>query len=176
MTMKLTLRCATTADADELTRLVNAAYRPEPGQAGWTDEGNLVAGPRITPEKVRALPGAHSVILVLEEDRQIRACVHVEVENQIACIGMLATTPALQAQGLGSQLLGQAESHAIEHFGARQLRMAVLSSRPELLAFYERRGYVRTGHTETYPPENEVGQPRVPGLHLISLEKLALLP
>lgn len=171
MTTDFSLRFANDADAAGVTRLVNAAYRPEPGKAGWTHEGHLVAGPRITLEQVRDLPGEGSDILVLEADRQIHACVHVKVRGEDAFIGMLATDPALQARGLGKYLLGQAEAHAIQRLGATRLSMAVLSSRPELLAFYERRGYVRTGDRETYPPETEVGEPMLPGLHLIWLEK-----
>jgi ribosomal protein S18 acetylase RimI-like enzyme len=171
-----TLCVALESDAEAIAHLVNAAYRPEPGTEGWTHEGHLVAGPRIAPEQVRALPGERSVVLVLEGGGQIRACVHVKATDSVAYIGMLATAPAFQAQGLGKQLLGQAEAHAVDHYGVTRFRMSVLSSRPELLAFYERRGYARTGDTETYPPESEVGQPKVPDLHLIWIEKPVVPP
>jgi ribosomal protein S18 acetylase RimI-like enzyme len=85
---------------------------------------------------------------------------------------MLATNPKVQTQGLGKKMLTHAETYAIEHFKASVLKMSVLSSRPELLAFYERRGYVLTGDIEEYPLSADVGQPLVAGIHVLSLAKV----
>ena len=85
---------------------------------------------------------------------------------------MLATDPALQAQGLGKQMLQHAEWHAAVHFNASVFKMSVLSSRPELLAFYQRRGYVCTGEIEDYPVSAGVGQPLIKSLHLVGLSKI----
>jgi hypothetical protein len=46
----------------------------------------------------------------------------------------------------------------------------VLAARPELLAWYERHGYQRTGQSEPFPDTTEFGQPRQP-LVLLKLEK-----
>jgi ribosomal protein S18 acetylase RimI-like enzyme len=89
---------------------------------------------------------------------------------------MLATDPKLQAQGLGKQVLLHAEAYATEYFEASVLKMSVLSSRPELLAFYERRGYVLTGEVEEYPLSAGVGQPIVAGIHVLSLAKAPTNP
>ena len=159
------------ADAEDIAMLVNAAYRSFPGQAGWTHEGHLVAGPRIVAEQLRRLIRGGATILLLRDGARLLACVQVEPEDDAAYIGLFATDPVMQGQGLGKQLLAHAESHAVRQFGSRLLRMSVLSGRPELLAFYERRGYRRTGETEPYPPAGEDGQPRVAGLQLIGLEK-----
>ena len=166
-----TLRTACEGDIEAIVQLVNAAYRPAPGAAGWTHEGHLVAGPRIAAKQVRALFGDRSTILLLCDEQRTVACVHVKASDGVACIGMLATEPASQARGLGKQLLAHAEAHALQHFGAELLRMTVLSSRPDLLAFYGRRGYEPTGETLAYPPEAGVGEPRVAGLQLLCLEK-----
>lgn len=165
-------RIACEADAEEIAALVNGAYRPLKHDAGWTHEANLVAGARTTPEQVRALFQENSRILVLCRDTGIVACVHVQGGGErSAYIGMLATHPAMQAQGLGKQMMHHAEAYAVENFGASVLKMSVLSSRPELLAFYERRGYVLTGETNEYPLSADVGQPLVPDLQVLSLEK-----
>lgn len=169
--MTPTLRHAREGDIEAIVRLVNAAYRPAPGAAGWTHEGHLVAGPRITAPMLRALIGDRSVVLLLTEDPRILACVHVTVVGDAACLGMLATDPAAQAKGLGKLMLENAESQARSQFGIVRFRMAVISARPELLAFYERRGYVRTGESEPFHPEGDVSQPRVEGLELLWLEK-----
>ena len=46
----------------------------------------------------------------------------------------------------------------------------VLDVRSELIAYYQRRGYQITGHTEPYPVNANVGQPLVP-IQLIEMKK-----
>ena len=165
------LRIACEADAKEIAALVNRAYRPSPQDEGWTHEANLVAGERTTTEQVLSLFHEQSAILLLCLGSNIVACVHLQGGQSGAYIGMLATNPTMQAQGLGKQLLLHAEAYAIEYFEATVLKMSVLSSRPELLAFYERRGYVLTGEVEEYPLSAGVGQPMVAGIQVLSLAK-----
>ena len=52
----------------------------------------------------------------------------------------------------------------------RDLIMYVLDVRSELIAYYQRRGYQITGHTEPYPVNANVGQPLVP-IQLIEMKK-----
>lgn len=84
---------------------------------------------------------------------------------------MLATDPAQQACGIGKVMLAAAERLAVERLAPQRLVMSVLTSRPELLAFYQRRGYRLTGQVSGYPLDAGVGQPRTPGLELLELEK-----
>ncbi|MCL2625965.1 MAG: GNAT family N-acetyltransferase [Cystobacterineae bacterium] len=169
--MQLELRVACEADTEEIVALVNGAYHPASKESCWTHESNLIFGRRTTPQQVLSLFREQSAILLLCLESKIVACVHVET-NQFgtAYIGMLATEPQRQTQGLGKQMLLHAESYAKEHFKASTFKMLILSARPELLAFYERRGYVQTGEIEEYPFA-EIGQPIVSGLHFLSLMK-----
>lgn len=169
--MSLELRVASEVDAREIAALVNRAYRPSPQAAGWTHEANLVAGERTTTAQVLSLFHDKSTILLLCLGPIIVACVHVQEGPSGTYIGMLATEPKMQAQGLGKRMLLHAEKHATEHFHASVLKMSVISSRPELLAFYERRGYVLTGEVQDYPLAAGVGQPVVAGIHVLSLTK-----
>jgi len=66
-----------------------------------------------------------------------------------------------------------AEQYATAHFNASVFEMSVLSSRPELLAFYQRRGYVCTGEIEDYPVAAGVGQPIIDGIQVVALSKKA---
>lgn len=50
--------------------------------------------------------------------------------------------------------------------------MYVLDARHELISFYERRGYAKTGTTEAYPIDAHVGMPNIP-IKLIHLQKAA---
>lgn len=170
-TKQATIRIAAASDAQDIANLVNRAYRPAPHQQGWTHEIGLVTGERTNADQVRSLLGDKSAILLLLNGQQLLACVHIEGSDAGATIGMLATDPQAQGQGLGKRMLGAAEHHAATQLQAQVFRLTVLTSRPELLAFYQRRGYVLTGTSEPYPVAAGVGQPLVAGLLLLGLEK-----
>jgi GNAT superfamily N-acetyltransferase len=159
------------ADAEEIAALVNRAYRPGEDGRGWTSERGLVGGMRTSPEQVRALAGARSAILVMRCAAAICACVHVEAHGELAHIGMLATEPGAQAQGIGKLMLAAAEAFAASEFDAAAFRMSVLSGRDALLAFYLRRGYRASGTTTEFPLDAGVGRPVADGLTLIELLK-----
>ncbi|MGQ3057775.1 MAG: GNAT family N-acetyltransferase [Nevskia sp.] len=163
---------ATAADADTIAQLVNAAYRPAPGGAGWTHESALVSGPRITAAQVlSALSQVGHLILVARTTTGIAAC--VEIRNHGACclLGMLAVAPAGQCTGLGKRMLEQAERHAADVWHCSTVRISVLSQRRELLSFYRRRGYLPTGLVSPYPAADGVGAPLLDGLTIDTLEK-----
>jgi GNAT superfamily N-acetyltransferase len=65
---------------------------------------------------------------------------------------MLSVRPAEQAGGVGRGLLAHAEGFARERWGCSVMAMRVITTRAELLAWYERRGYRRTGRTEPFEP------------------------
>lgn len=165
------LKEATQRDAEQIAQLVNKAYRPEPSERGWTHESELVSGQRINSEQVASLMRKNSSVLVAYEGESLLGCVHIERSEPFCYIGMLATMPSLQNQGLGKKLLAAAEDFAISRYGAQGFKMSVLSSRPELLAYYERRGYRVTGTTHPYPTEAGVGQPLDANLQVLELIK-----
>lgn len=165
------LKEATHSDAEQIARLVNKAYRPDSGERGWTHESELVSGQRINTEQVTSLMSEHGSVLVAHEEGNLLGCVHVEQATPYCYIGMLATMPSQQNKGLGKKLLAAAEDLAIARYGAQGFKMSVLSSRPELLAYYERRGYRLTGSTHPYPAEAGVGQPLDANLLVLELIK-----
>jgi len=67
--------------------------------------------------------------------------------------------------------LHQAESYASTKLNAKKYIMVVVSQRTELIAYYERRGYIRTGDIQKYPNHLNVGVPLVDGLTIEYLEK-----
>ena len=165
------IRLADAQDVEQIARLVNQAYRPEGTACGWTHEAALVAGARISIGQVSASLHPGSSILLMQQDSHIVGCVHVEQEGNICHIGMLAILPACQNQGMGKQLLAAAERWAIQHHAAQVLTMSVLSSRPELLAYYERRGYKLSGHVTPYPIDAGVGVPQRDDLCVMEMLK-----
>jgi len=150
-------RYATLADRDEVVTLVESAYRGEVSRAGWTTEADLLGGQRTDIEEVSGiLSEASSRLLLATEGVNIQGCVLLRRESEAVYIGMLAVRPGLQAKGLGKQLLAEAEACGRREFDAKLARMTVIAQRHELIAWYERRGYQKTGHIEPFP----YGSPR----------------
>lgn len=162
MTIGLITRPAATADASPLVALINSAYRGDSSRAGWTTEADLLDGQRIDVEGLAetiARPG--SVVLLHERDHVTVACVHLERAGEDCYLGMLTILPAMQGAGLGRQMLEAAERWAVEHWSSRTMFMTVIVQRAELIAWYERRGYRRTGERRPFPYGDErFGLPR----------------
>lgn len=166
------IRPATIAESEAVERLVNSAYRPADALPGWTHESGMVAGPRISRDQVEALiRRAGSVVLVGIVGGEPVACVHVEMSGDTSHIGMLAVDPAFQSRGMGRRLLGFAEEFSSLTFRAGKFAVEVITSRAELLQFYQRRGYHRTGRISPYPIDAGVGRPLHEGLTVEVLER-----
>ena len=166
-------RVSDKSDSQQIAVLVNSAYRPKSGTEGWTHESELVRGERITAGQVAELMGESSVVLVAEHGQELVGCVHVEIAGTSAYIGMLAIEPMKQNTGLGKDLLNYTESYAKENFDIDEFKMVVVSQRKELIDFYVRRGYKRTGEVLPYPVSANVGTPILDNLTIETLLKAA---
>lgn len=162
---------ASRGEVERIVALVNSAYRPLAHERGWTHEADLVSGQRISTKQVLSLLSRRSSILTLKNGSEIVACVHVKPTKCAAEIGMLAVAPQHQARGLGKRMLDGAEKFAFDNFGTAAFRIVVLSPRMELIDFYERRGYRRTGQTMDYPSSAGFGEPLMKGLRVEVLVK-----
>lgn len=168
----LAFRRATAADADRIVGLVNSAYRGESSRQGWTTEADLLDGQRTDRAEVLGLIEAeNSLILLGFKGAELVGSVHLEQEGDSAYFGMFAIKPALQGQGIGKQVMRMAEDFARREWSVGKMLMTVITLRPELIAFYERRGYRRTGELRPFPELPQLGSPRVAGLQLEVLEK-----
>ncbi|GHA77196.1 GNAT family N-acetyltransferase [Cognatilysobacter bugurensis] len=174
----LSFRRATPGDVDALVALVESAYRGEVSRAGWTTEADLLDGRRTGPDDVNAcIDRTRSAVLVAEQDaadgtRDLVACAHVAEEDGAGYFGMFSVRPTLQGSGVGKRLLEHAERFVREHWSLPVMRMTVIDVREELIAFYERRGYRRTGIVKPFPYGDErFGIPRRDDLRFEILEK-----
>lgn len=169
-----TFRTASTLDSEVIAQLVNKAYRPESGASGWTHESGLVSGNRTNASNVaEIISKPDSVVLVGLKDAEIAACVNVEKHCSSSHVGMLAVNPTLQGVGAGKQMLAHAEKYARENFASEKFIVVVLSSRSELVSFYLRRGYRKTGSIMDYPLSAGAGTPKHADLKIEVMEKRA---
>ena len=169
----LTFRTATEADIPALIELVTSAYRGDASRAGWTTEADILDGQRIDAEGLLAdLQRPRSDILIAERDGHLLACCHVADEDGHGYFGMFAVSPTAQGGGVGKQVMQRAEHHATAQWQLPTMRMTVIDCRDELIAFYERRGYARTGIKKPFPYGDErFGIPRRDDLRFEVLEK-----
>lgn len=143
-------------DVAELHMLVETSFRGESSRGGWTTEADLLEGPRTTGAELRAaLAGDRSLILCARGPTEqepalpeLLGCVHVaDGDGGCSHLGMLAVRPSRQRRGVGRLLVESAERVALERWGATCMQMLVLHPREELIAWYERLGYRRSGAT-----------------------------
>jgi len=152
----VTFRDAGPDDVEVLVALIESAYRGDTSRVGWTTEADLLGGQRTDPEGVRAvLDAPGSRMLVAESGGRIVACCQLERRESYAYFGMFSVTPALQGSGLGTAVMSEAERIAREEWGATEMQMTVIRQREDLIAWYVRRGYRRTGEREAFPYGDE---------------------
>jgi len=160
----LRYREATSADVDALVALVTSAYRGDASRVGWTTEADFLEGNRIDAEVLRQdISRPRSRVLIGER----------ESEDGAGYFGMFSVRPALQGGGIGKQMLIEAERIVRDEWRLPVMRMTVIDIRDELIAFYERRGYRRTGVYKPFPHGDErFGLPKRDDLRFEVLEKL----
>ena len=192
------LRQAEANDIDALEQLLNRCYRQA---EGWTNEADLIGGIRTTKDELLAVIAdpRHYVFIYPktttgerdgEETGELLGCIAVDIKdeadtnqhagNKKAYIGMFAVLPELQGHGVGHQILQAAETFAQRHLqsntsksaqNSARLTMSILSHRPELLAYYQRRGYQLNGNSMPFPIDGNNGEPKRQDLELLELEK-----
>jgi N-acetylglutamate synthase-like GNAT family acetyltransferase len=140
----MNLRMAQLDDAENIARLVNAAFRAE---RFFTD------GDRTNPEKVRELL-QKGKFLLMEEGGKLTGCVYVELRGDRGYFGLLAVEPALQ------------RCRAAD---CRFMDLTIVNLRTELPAFYHRLGYTESG-TLPFPRDQHTNQP----CHLVKMSKALL--
>jgi ribosomal protein S18 acetylase RimI-like enzyme len=184
-----TFRAARLDDVPALVDLVESAYRGDRSRAGWTYEADLLGGQRtdapmvtdaildpagtvLVAEDVRPLVTEDVGQLVTEDVGQLVACCQLERRDGYGYFGMFAVSPGRQGGGLGRAVLAEAERYARDEWGAGELRMTVIVQREDLIAWYLRRGYVRTGELSPFPyGDQRFGLPLRPDLAFETLTK-----
>ncbi|WP_430737490.1 GNAT family N-acetyltransferase [Psychrobacter sp. VH5] len=191
---KVFLRQADANDVSALEQLLNLCYRQD---EGWTNEADLVGGIRTTADELAGVIAnpKHYVFVYPQTDTgerggkeigELLGCIAVDIKVETgsdkkshsnkAYIGMFAVHPKLQGAGIGNVILQAAETFAERHLKSNnqptRLTMSILSHRPELLAYYLRRGYQLNGNSMPFPVDGNNGEPKRDDLVLLELEKI----
>ena len=166
-------RRAVIRDAAEIADLVNNCYRGDSSRAGWTTEADLLDGTRTNAAEIQTfIEQPDRVILICIDGTGIVGSVNVERHGSSSYLGMLVVKPALQGTGLGRRIIQAAEDYARDEWQSKKMTMTVITRRSELIAYYERRGYRRTGELNPFKSDDVHGIPRVDGIELEVLEKV----
>jgi GNAT superfamily N-acetyltransferase len=158
-----TFRDAEAMDIPAIEALVTSAYRGEASRKGWTTEADLLDGQRVDPLGIAEIISKPRSRIVLaerpsadaEQATQLLACCHIEHQGEGCYFGMFAVDPRLQGGGVGKRMMIEAERIAREEFHCREMQMTVISIRDDLIGWYERRGYRRTGVYKPFPYGDE---------------------
>lgn len=166
-TAALAVRPARSEDLPALHALIESAYRGDSARGGWTHEADLIEGPRTSIDALAALiADPDELLLAVERDGCLIGTVQLSRAGpDAAYLGLLTVEPGLQGGGIGKQVMRAAEAYARDHFGARAIELTAISVREELIAYYERRGYARTGEVRPFPIALD------PPLHFVVMRK-----
>jgi len=148
-------RMAEPEDAEDIARLVNAAFRPE---------RFFIDADRTNPEKVRAHLQKGKFLLV-EQAGTLAGCVYVELRGERGYFGLLAVDPEVQRSGLGTRMVAAAEEYCRDA-GCQFMDLTIVNLRKELPGFYNRLGYTESG-TLPFPSDQQANQP----CHLVRMSK-----
>ncbi|NUU25019.1 MAG: GNAT family N-acetyltransferase [Streptomycetaceae bacterium] len=173
----LSYRTAKPADIPLLVALIESAYRGDSSRKGWTTEADLLHGQRTDAEGVADVVNSQDGVMLLAvpagPDGTPVACCQLERRPEgVAYFGMFAVDPDRQGDGLGRALLAEAERTAAADWGCGAMHMTVIRQREDLISWYVRRGYTRTGRMTPFPYGDErFGLPQVPDLEFELLVK-----
>jgi ribosomal protein S18 acetylase RimI-like enzyme len=178
-TPPLSIREATLPDAPRIHRLINDAFNSD-----TTDQVFL------TPTRVDIFPledtttkisSDHTIVLIAtttttsspSDDTTIVATCYVRQHPpDSAWLGTLCIDPARHKQGIGGYLLREAEQYVVAKWGVKGICIDVVSTRTELMAWYQRCGYVKTGNERPFPyggaPEGWLRE----GMKMVDLRKV----
>ena len=153
----LTFRAAAIADVPAIVALVESAYRGDVSKQGWTTEADMLEGQRTDPDGVADLISRSysRIVLAFRNGDELVCCCHVEKQDDAGYFGMFAVSPTLQGGGVGKAVLGEAERVARDEWHCARMEMTVITIRESLIAWYVRRGYVRTGVKKPFPYGDE---------------------
>jgi ribosomal protein S18 acetylase RimI-like enzyme len=173
----LIYRSATLQDCESLSSLINSSFCGESSLQGWTTPESLIGGQKTDVQMLMNIINDHTNIILVFFDlteKTLVGCVRLEHRPalKIAYLGMLTVGPNLQRKGYGKFIMSVAENYAVKEWNVENIELNVLVQRPELVAYYNRRGFVDTGRRRQFPMHGTSGRiPKRNDLEFCIMEK-----
>jgi GNAT superfamily N-acetyltransferase len=108
----------------------------------------LVYGDRTSADQISAMFQTGTFLLA-ETATELVGCIYLELRGDRAYFGLLSVDPARQHQGVGRELVGEAERRA-RVAGCNFMDILIVNLRTELIPIYARMGYIESG-TAPFP-------------------------
>lgn len=164
---------ATSKDISAIVALVESVYRGESSQQGWTTEADLLEGQRVDESMVgEMLSRPNTLLLVFQDEGVIQGCVYLERKGDAALLGLLSVDVRQQGRKLGQKILSYCESYILREWKLNAVLIHVLWQRVELISWYERRGFKKTGAEKPFPSDHKFGIPKVQDLYFLEMKKM----
>ncbi|KAK3934382.1 acyl-CoA N-acyltransferase [Diplogelasinospora grovesii] len=191
----LTFRTATPQDAPQIQSLVQTSFRAADSRPAWTadmklgssfsvpvsDISSRIANPDsfiLMATTTTTTSSPHDSNLNTKVVKVLVASIEVSYKpttGSSARLSMLAVNPSYQQSGIGRHVLAYAETYCLQTWPDRikKIGLNALSSRQELIKWYERRGYHRTGETTPFLSREKLVELGLEGeeLYFVELEK-----
>jgi len=201
----LSFRVCALDDVDDVVVFINQAYRGEISAKGWTTESDLLDGQRLDANMAKDIINKQDCEILLlsfhidqvtsnninENEKKLIdhiisindnkkksfliATVNPEREVDLMHLNMLAIHPDLQSFGIGKFMIDSVERNTKE-MNLKKVVLTVISVRKELVAYYERRGYILNGTKHRFPAYDDprYGIPKRDDLELHEMEKFVI--
>lgn len=152
-TTALTFRIATVEDAPQIQAMVQAAFRAEDSRENWVGDNALAAGFHISVDEItpRIVSPDGDILMAFAADGALVGSIEVLKRPADARLSMLAVDQSRHRGGIGRQVLAYAEAYSVKEFGVGKLSLNALNTRKELVAWYMRNGFVKTGEVTPFP-------------------------
>ncbi|KAJ5730242.1 uncharacterized protein N7483_004750 [Penicillium malachiteum] len=163
----LTFRLATPDDGPSIQDLVQSAFRAADTRKNWTADLELGRNFSVELESVLATikKPNRGILLAFtgvtagtdtlqSENGSEHLVASVEITKKSpkrARFSLFAVHHQFQQGGIGRRVLAQAELYCQEKWGSVIFELDALSTREELIAWYERQGYEQTGMLTSFP-------------------------
>ena len=133
--------------------LVGCCELTEPGATSGSSGAEHAAA---TTDESRSDGHATDRAAASEPRSEPHGCSAEMVTGSAVYLGMFAVRPNLQGGGIGRQMIDESARLARDEWGADTLELTTIKQREDLIAWYERRGFTRTGELRPFP----YGEPR----------------
>ncbi|KAJ5389094.1 uncharacterized protein N7496_000162 [Penicillium cataractarum] len=170
----LRFRAATQDDISVLKQLIESAFRAEDSREGWVGNSQLAAQFSIEAKNIKSIIDNPESLFLMAGDANDTLLGTIGASKSSpngARLFMFAVDPQCHRSGIGKQILTYAEDYCRREWGSKVLGLNALSNRENLISWYMRRGFQKTGVTTPFPLEEFKDLDLPDDLHFVEFEK-----